>query len=93
MRVLGYTIEFTRNAARTLSQFERQRDWRTGNAFVGWWKFVVRYGRTNHCEECGIVSDFEEYCYDCYELHFCECGVQLCDAYGSPGDGLCRKCA
>lgn len=33
-----------------------------------------------------------EYCDACFEYYYCECGKRLVDAYGSPGDGLCRSC-
>lgn len=35
---------------------------------------------------------FEEYCDECHEHHYCECGNKLEDAYGTPGDGFCIMC-
>ncbi len=48
-----------------------------------------------YCEICETEinpKQDDDYCEACYTEHFCECGQRLEDAYGSPGDGLCRKC-
>lgn len=48
----------------------------------------------NQCEECDMLAETDNgMCLKCDELHFCECGQRLEDSYGSPGDGLCRKCS
>lgn len=54
----------------------------------------------SYCEECDQPTDsyYKSYgakfyiCDKCQEHLFCECGQRLEDEYGSPGDGLCRKC-
>jgi hypothetical protein len=45
-----------------------------------------------HCEkEVEEVSE-HELCNDCEDFLYCECGVRLEDAAGTPGDGFCQKC-
>lgn len=47
------------------------------------------------CNECHKeVEELydHEMCLACVEYNFCECGQRLEDAWGSPGDGFCRRC-
>jgi hypothetical protein len=46
------------------------------------------------CEEkdCEKEAVEKDYCEEHYEFHFCECGQQLEDSFGTPGDGFCIKC-
>lgn len=54
----------------------------------------------SYCEECDQPTDSYNIkygakfyiCDTCQDHLFCECGQRLEDEYGSPDDGLCRKC-
>lgn len=43
-------------------------------------------------EQCSEPVVEKDYCQEHIEHYYCECGQRLEDSYGSPGDGLCRKC-
>ena len=42
------------------------------------------------CKE--FTLDGYDYCEKHQEYFYCECGQELEDAYGSPGDGFCIFC-
>lgn len=46
------------------------------------------------CEhaDCPKMAADSDYCEEHHEHYYCECGQHLEDAYGQPGDGLCRRC-
>lgn len=92
MKLFNYTVAGSCTACRPITRATYQRDYRSGVSYIGWWKFVVWWGKTRHCEYCGIENGLYRVCEACYEHHFCECGQELTDSSGSPGDGFCRAC-
>lgn len=93
MRLLGYTVEADLRARSPMTHFKIHRDRYGSHRHLVWGKLSLIWGRSRQCERCDTYSRFEELCDDCYAHHYCECGRELCDAAGSPGDGLCRGCA
>jgi hypothetical protein len=48
--------------------------------------------RCGHDDCPGHALAGYDYCEDHVDHYCCECGQRLEDYYGSPGDGLCRRC-
>jgi hypothetical protein len=63
-------------------------------------EYNVGFKIVEFCEYCekqtdnyNITYGAKHYiCDECYENLYCECGTQLEDSYGSPGDGFCIRC-
>lgn len=91
MRLLGYTVEGDLRARCPITRLTVHKN-RTYKHLV-WGRLSVVWGPTRSCEHCGADSRFEDYCDECHWHFYCECGQELCDSYGSPGDGLCRRCS
>jgi hypothetical protein len=90
MNIGNFTVETSLRSLQPITHFKihRHRDY----SHLVWWKLSVMYGRTGFCEYCEVETGLESMCQPCFEHHYCECGQIREDAYGSPGDGLCRRC-
>lgn len=90
MKLLNYTIEANLRSLQPFSHIKlhRHRHYK----HLVWWKLSILFGKTHHCDECGIETGLEEYCDNCFEYLFCECGTRLTDSYGNSGDGFCVRC-
>lgn len=91
MNIGNFTVEADLRSLQPITHFKIHR-YKGGVNHLVWWKLSVMYGRTGFCEFCEIETGLEAVCQDCFEHHYCECGQQLDDAYGTPGDGLCVRC-
>jgi hypothetical protein len=92
MRFLNYVIEPSLRSLQPITHFKINRYPGHSMRHLVWWKLSVQYGPVQHCEYCEVDTGLETICDPCFEHHYCECGQILEDAYGSPGDGLCRVC-
>lgn len=92
MKLFGYLIEPSLRSLHSFSHFKIHKRSRETRHLV-WGKISVRYGDEQFCEECECSIGLNlNYCDECYEHLFCECGQSLEDAYGSPGEGFCTVC-
>lgn len=90
MKILNYTVEVSFHSLQPINHFKVHS--RGLYKHLVWYKLSALWGPTGACEECGIETGLEALCQPCYDHFYCECGVRLEDSYGSPGDGLCRRC-
>lgn len=91
MKLLSYTVEGNLRSLQPITHFKIHH-WKSGTRHLVFWKLSVLWSRTKFCEYCETETGIEDVCPDCFEHHFCECGQELTDSYGSPGDGFCRRC-
>lgn len=90
IRFFGYILELRLSALWPWTHFKIHK--RSYGTHIVWGRLSAMFGPVGQCEICNVETEFEDICQGCYEHNFCECGVRLEDAYGSPGDGLCRRC-
>lgn len=94
MKIFNYIIESNFRARHPFTYLKTRKRSRYSpyNQLV-WGKLIVNYGPEQYCEECDKPNGLDSICDECQEHYYCECGVRLEDAYGSPGDGFCRRCS
>jgi len=90
MKLFNYIIEPSLRSLHKWNHFKLHR--RGECKHLVWGKISILYGPLQYCEECEVENGLEVLCQTCYDNLYCECGQKLEDAYGSPGDGFCRKC-
>jgi hypothetical protein len=91
MKLFNYVIESNWRSLQPITHFKIHRYPGSVRHLV-WWKLSVMYGRNETCERCDVETGLEIICQDCFERYYCECGQELCDSFGSPGDGFCARC-
>ena len=92
MKLFNYIIEPNFRSRHSFNHFKIHRRG-SGTKHLVWGKISILFGPEQFCEECdkNIGLDLN-YCDECHEHLFCECGSRLEDSYGSPGDGFCTRC-
>jgi hypothetical protein len=91
MKLFNYIIEGNGRSLQPITHFKIHR-YPSGVKHLVWWKLSVMYGRSGFCERCEAETGLETICQECFDHYYCECGEELCDSAGSPGDGFCARC-
>jgi hypothetical protein len=87
MNLFGYEFKLSSHAKRAFNDLKIFK--RRNYIHIVWFKFSVRFGAQNYCEECETRTELgESLCNECHEERFCECGTEL----EYKGEVMCRKC-